>query len=842
NGQVVLINPNGLIFTEGASVNAGGLIASALQMNDQDYLNGKFTLNALEGSEGRVINSGLLNAATGGNVSLIGQSIENKGLISAQLGSINLAAGKEAVLTFEPNGLVGVRVTEAILQKDLGVDAAVINSGEIKAEAGKVLITASTSKDIFSQAVNSGELSSAQSAVVHADGSFTLGAGADIKNTGAINVAAEGTAGAAVLVGDTIINEGVITADSQTAKAGSIEISAKNINETRGNGKVTAVAYASGQGGDIKLLGDKVGVLDLAQIDASGASGGGQILLGGDKTGANLNIHNAEFLYIGEQVQIRTDASQAGKGGRLIAFAEDTTRIYGSLSARGGTDGHGGFIETSGLKGFDLYRAPDVSSVSGIGGHWLIDPSNITINANSGADVDEFVTESNKYTAIGSGISLIGWSTLLSGGPATVQVITTDGDITFQNSYYFSVGGTKNTSISFDAKGDIKFNAGLVVDSSKASGQPNANASDESLSLTFNAGGVIDFNNTQFHTNGGNFTAKATAGNITSTGTIKTERPTTALDVTTQSGAISITADAGQATFNNISSAGFSFTSGEGDGGNAGSLNITAKQGVIITGSVSSAGGSGKDDISANGVSTPKTGGHANSLTINSSDGPINIAKLSADGGTAGFDTLIGGNNDRRDAAAGGNAGQVTLTADQGDINLTDTASNKFGTGTKDLGTTINPDNGRNGNGANFTLTAKNITTNAIATNANEATFEASETVNLGNLNTINLGGVVGEKATVNAKKDNLLIKMDLIEEDPLNVRVVFNELQLEQLAESIKENGVLTPISIRENPKKPGHFIINNGVFPFLTLPSGSNKCRYFSSMILLLQALFIF
>ena len=146
---MVLINPNGLIFTDGASVNAGGLIASALQMNSQDYLNGRFTLNALEGSEGRVINSGLLNAATGGSISLIGQSVENKGLISASLGSINLVAGKEAVLTFESNGLVGVRITEAMLQKDLGVDAAVINSGEIKAEGGKVLITASTSKDIL---------------------------------------------------------------------------------------------------------------------------------------------------------------------------------------------------------------------------------------------------------------------------------------------------------------------------------------------------------------------------------------------------------------------------------------------------------------------------------------------------------------------------------------------------------------------------------------------------------------------------------------------------------------------------------------------------------------------
>lgn len=86
----------------------------------------------------------------------------------------------------------------------------------------------------------------------------------------------------------------------------------------------------------------------------------------------------------------------------------------------------------------------------------------------------------------------------------------------------------------------------------------------------------------------------------------------------------------------------------------------------------------------------------------------------------------------------------------------------------------------------------------------------------LGGISGANFGNLVGKKASSNAKKENLLIKLDLIEEDPLNVRTVFNELQLEQLAESIKENGVLTPISVRENPDKPGHFIINNGARRF--------------------------
>ncbi|HNG60378.1 MAG TPA: filamentous hemagglutinin N-terminal domain-containing protein, partial [Cellvibrionaceae bacterium] len=382
NGQVVLINPNGLIFTEGASVNAGGLIASALQMSDQDYLNGRFTLNALEGSEGRVINSGLLNAATGGNISLIGQSVENKGLISANLGSVNLAAGKEAVLTFEPNGLLGVKITQASLQQDLGVDAALINSGEIKAEGGKVLLTASVSQDVFTRAVNQGELKSAKSAVVNADGSFTLGGGADVINTGQVNVNGKNaSAGEAVIIGGSVTNSGQITADGKT-QGGHIELNSTDKTEIVQQGKVTAQS-SEGAGGDIKLLGNKVGVVDKADVNASGRKGGGQVLLGGDQSGKNPNINNAEFLFVGEDAEVHADANELNNGGRIIAFALDTARIYGELSVKGGLAGSGGFVETSGLQGLEVGLAPDITALSKNAGHWLIDPYDIVIDGNS---------------------------------------------------------------------------------------------------------------------------------------------------------------------------------------------------------------------------------------------------------------------------------------------------------------------------------------------------------------------------------------------------------------------------------------------------------------------------
>jgi filamentous hemagglutinin family protein len=120
NGHVFLVNPNGVVFGGDAQINVGGLLASGLSIDPNDFMNGNFAFEALEGSEGVVINSGTLNAATGGSISLLGQRVENEGLIRADLGRINLASGSKAVVSFD-GGLLGLRVTEAMLQSELGL-------------------------------------------------------------------------------------------------------------------------------------------------------------------------------------------------------------------------------------------------------------------------------------------------------------------------------------------------------------------------------------------------------------------------------------------------------------------------------------------------------------------------------------------------------------------------------------------------------------------------------------------------------------------------------------------------------------------------------------------------
>ncbi|WP_045825378.1 filamentous hemagglutinin N-terminal domain-containing protein [Teredinibacter turnerae] len=63
NGQVFLINPHGIIFGEGASVNVGGLLASGLNIRTDDFINGEFALEGINGSEGTVVNHGLIDVA-----------------------------------------------------------------------------------------------------------------------------------------------------------------------------------------------------------------------------------------------------------------------------------------------------------------------------------------------------------------------------------------------------------------------------------------------------------------------------------------------------------------------------------------------------------------------------------------------------------------------------------------------------------------------------------------------------------------------------------------------------------------------------------------------------------
>src|SRR4028119_1643169 len=132
-------------------------------------------------------------------------------------------------------------------------------------------------------------------------------------------------------------------------------------------------------GGNVNILGEKVGVI-AGNIDASGINGGGNVLIGGDYQGLGT-VPNALRTFVSRDSTINADAVSNGNGGRVIVWADETTRFNGNITARGGLfSGNGGFAEVSGKQSLDFQGLVDLRSTFVIAGTLLLDPTDITIS------------------------------------------------------------------------------------------------------------------------------------------------------------------------------------------------------------------------------------------------------------------------------------------------------------------------------------------------------------------------------------------------------------------------------------------------------------------------------
>ncbi|TYK64188.1 beta strand repeat-containing protein, partial [Colwellia echini] len=708
NGQVFLVNPNGIVFTQSSIINVGGLVASSLDINPQAFLNGDYVFDALENingnNKGAVINQGLINASIGGNVALIGSQVENQGFIQATLGTVNLAAGKQAVLTFDAGGLLGVSVSKEVLQSELGVDAAVINSGEINAQGGRVLLSASTSQDVFSQAVNAG-MEHATSVVVHSDGSFTLGGGADVINSGSIdvsttqttlniaeefNLSTNTTTSNIVVLGDNVTNSGQLLANtsysngsndssnaSQNQVRGEIELHAQNTTLLTETSITSATGGEQNSGGVVKVLGDKVGLLDSASVDVSGHQGGGEVYLGGDYRGENSAIRNASASYLGRDTQVSANGLTNGDGGKVILWGNDLAKAYGSISATGGSEnGNGGFVETS-AKVVDLDLSVNVGAISGDSGTWLIDPYNITISGGATIDDDNISIASPFTNSAGrdSNLSIFTLEGSLTdganiiietgvGGNAEEDVVfnasgtaITDGgagNITLLGALNFSDGGTSQATLTLNAHNDINIQADITTgDSDRLNLNLNADHGNDG-SGTYVTNGTGDVNiktGVSIETNGGSFEAKGASFTSELASIITTGYQGQ------NAGIISITANTGSITTGVLTANGGAANSNSG-GKNAGTITLLAETDITIAGAVSAIG---SDGDYTNGGSEFGGNGSLISLTSTTSDIHIN-ASMNSSGG----DADLGNSNEN-----GGVGGGITISA-ANEVNITE--------------------------------------------------------------------------------------------------------------------------------------------------------------------------
>jgi filamentous hemagglutinin family protein len=58
NGQVVFVNPNGIVFGAGAQVNTGGLVATTMDVTDSEYMAGSGKMQFKGNGTGQILNQG----------------------------------------------------------------------------------------------------------------------------------------------------------------------------------------------------------------------------------------------------------------------------------------------------------------------------------------------------------------------------------------------------------------------------------------------------------------------------------------------------------------------------------------------------------------------------------------------------------------------------------------------------------------------------------------------------------------------------------------------------------------------------------------------------------------
>ncbi len=444
NGQVFLVNPNGVLFTASSQVHVGSLVASTLAISNSDFLNGKYLFSG--SSDKAVRNEGSIHAAPGGMVSMIAAKIENTGSITADGGQVLLGAG--ATVTLDLGMQLKLHVDREAL------DALITNGGAIRADGGLVLLTAKAASDLMATAIN---------------------------NTGSIRARtlSTGEKGEIYLLGDMAKNHIAVggTLDASAPNGGDggfIETSAASV-ETGAGLNVNAGA-ASGKGGawlidpydytinataagNIKTALDNGTSVTVTTQSANASYGSGNSntangditvasaitkVAGGDATltlRADRNIAvNADISSTSGALNLTLSAANnatSSLGGVKIADGVTLNSNGGNILI-GGAGGNKTAAQVNGT-GFALNYSDDLPAVSiGIASKLLSKGGDITINGYS----SKVKAGSNDTT----GVHIYGSAVIDSGrytNPGDTAAAA-GGDITITGKYQGGVGGNSN--------------------------------------------------------------------------------------------------------------------------------------------------------------------------------------------------------------------------------------------------------------------------------------------------------------------------------------------------------------------------------------------------------------
>jgi filamentous hemagglutinin family protein len=251
NGRVFVINPNGVLIGAGAVVNTAGFLATTHDISNADFMAGRYNFNIPGNPTASVVNLGSITATNSGFAALVAPGVRNSGTITATFGKIGLASANGFSLDLYGDKLITIGVSDSIAAavKDVAtgqtLKSLVQNDGTLKANGGVVQLSAVTARTMVDSVINT---------------------------SGVIEARSIGTRNGKIVLGGPTASTKVAGAPAQTVRV---------------SGKLS-VASKKSKGGTIEVTGENI-VLASATLDASGATGGGKVLIGGDTGGGTLN-------------------------------------------------------------------------------------------------------------------------------------------------------------------------------------------------------------------------------------------------------------------------------------------------------------------------------------------------------------------------------------------------------------------------------------------------------------------------------------------------------------------------------------------------------------------------
>ncbi|MCL1468551.1 filamentous hemagglutinin N-terminal domain-containing protein, partial [Argonema galeatum] len=542
----------------------------------------------------------------------------------------------------------------------------------------------------------------------------------------------------------------------QVNKDGSVELTGSGIRIPQsGNTAIASgnINVAGKTGGSVNVFGDKVGVIS-GNINASGTNDGGVVRVGGDYQGKG-DVPNASRSFVSKDSVISVDSLTAGNGGRVIVWGDEATRLYGTITARGGKlGGDGGFVEVSGRNSLDFQGNVNTLAPNGKAGMLLLDPTDITIVSGAGSftaltDVDQFSDPDNGGNTIDAAlidaattnVTLQATNNINFNAPVNITVTgvgitaeaNNDINVVLDNANLNTADG--NITLSGTGKGTGASNFGISIQNTSTVKSTGTGAID----ITGTSGNGTDFNDglfldkSNFNTADGNITLSGT-----SNGTGQHNRGihigNTLTVTSTGTGAIDLTGTAGNGTdFNTgilVNTSNFNTADGNitlsGTGKGTGENNY----GLVVNTSTVTSTGTGAIDLTGIGGdgNNFNTGILLYTSNLNTADGNITLSGTGK--GTGGSSFGISIQNTSTVTSTG--TGAIALTGIGGN-------DNNFNTGILlDTNSSLNTADGNinlTSNNGNINTSQATITSSSTTGNGGAITISALGDITTANLN-----------------------------------------------------------------------------------------------------------